>query len=125
MPVRLRYTLLLPMAALLTLAAMPGSLQADNIDMLMSSLFPQQEMTYVGFDSVEREDIPVTSMVDRKFLIIDFRPRGPQDLAQRQADVHRICSTLLQNRALVRQLSQEGYDMISVAFDRHYQYDCL
>lgn len=102
----------------------PG-VQADNIDVLMSSLFQPQDMTYIGFDSVEREDIPVTANVDRKFLIVDFRTTTPQNREQELASVHRICTTLLQNRELIRQLTLEGYDMVSVAFDRRYQYDCL
>ena len=33
--------------------------------------------------------------------------------------------TLLKDRALVRSLSDSGYDMVSVAFDRKSQFDCL
>lgn len=115
------------LTCLATLSALGFSAgaQADNIDVLMSSLFQRQDMTYIGFDSVEREDIPVAANVDRKFLIVDFRAAAPRDREQELASVHRICTTLLQNRELIRQLTLEGYDMVSVAFDRQYQYDCL
>ena len=33
--------------------------------------------------------------------------------------------TLLEDRDLIRQLSDSGYDMVSVAFDRRSQFDCL
>ncbi|MCK7544530.1 phosphoribosylformylglycinamidine synthase subunit PurS [Marinobacter bryozoorum] len=102
-----------------------GPASAENIDLLMTRLFPHNELTYIGFDSVEREDIPVTSGIDRKYLIVDFRSKGDDSREQQIAQVHRICRTLLTNTDLVRDLSRQGYDMVSVAFDRHYQYDCL
>jgi hypothetical protein len=33
--------------------------------------------------------------------------------------------TLLRDQDLIRRLSQSGYDMVSVAFDRRSQFDCL
>jgi hypothetical protein len=33
--------------------------------------------------------------------------------------------TLLKDRELIRSLSDSGYDMVSVAFDRKSQFDCL
>ncbi|GAA3581811.1 hypothetical protein [Marinobacter xestospongiae] len=99
--------------------------QAENIDVLMSDLFPGGEATYIGYDSVERMDIPVTAAVDRKYLIVDFRFPTPPEDAQLQASVHKVCMTLLKDRELIRTLSDAGYDMVSVAFDRNSQYDCL
>jgi hypothetical protein len=32
---------------------------------------------------------------------------------------------LLKDRDLIRHLSDSGYDMVSVAFDRRSQFDCL
>ncbi|GGY84086.1 hypothetical protein [Marinobacter zhanjiangensis] len=98
---------------------------ADNIDMLMNGLFSQEELTYIGFDSVERTDIPEASGVDRKYLIVDFRSSREQSRETRVALVHKVCMTLLGNPELIRGLSHQGYDMVSVAFDRHYQYDCI
>lgn len=111
-------------AATLTLTSV--SLQAENLDVVMSQVFPGQEATYIGYESVEREDIPELAAVDRKYLIVDFRFNGQQPaVEQLQARVHKVCMTLLQNRELVRSLSDSGYDMVSVAFDRQSQFDCL
>ncbi|MFC4260721.1 hypothetical protein ACFOZ5_17025 [Marinobacter lacisalsi] len=109
----------------LLLGLMPLLASAENIDMLMNRLFPQDELTYIGFDSVERTDIPTTSGVDRKYLIVDFRSNRDESRETQVARVHEICMTLLGNLDLIRDLTQQGYDMVSVAFDRHYQYDCI
>lgn len=119
-----RHSALLTLASvLISLSATP--VQAENIDLLMTRLFPHNELTYIGFDSVEREDIPVASGVDRKYLIVDFRSNGENSREKQIARVHRICTTLLTNKDLISDLSRQGYDMVSVAFDRHSQYDCL
>ena len=55
---------------------------AENLDVLMSQVFPEAQATYIGYESVEDRD-------------------------------------------LIRQLSDSGYDMVSVAFDRRSQFDCL
>lgn len=101
------------------------SSQAENIDLLMSEVFATDEATYIGFQSVERTDIPVTAAVDRKYLIVDFRINPATGQEQLQASVHKACMTLLHDRELIRSLSDAGYDMVSVAFDRQSQYDCL
>ncbi|MBE0484676.1 hypothetical protein [Marinobacter sp.] len=113
---------LLP-AAILALAT-PA--HAENLDVLMSQVFPNHEATYIGYESVEREDIPELAAVDRKYLIVDFRFTEPQPAVEYlQAGVHKVCMTLLKNEGLVRSLSDSGYDMVSVAFDRQSQFDCL
>lgn len=106
------------------MAASPAA-SAESIDVLMSDLFPRDEMTYIGFDSVEREDIPHSAGIDRKYLIVDFRTIQPQPQEEQLASVHRVCMALLKNRELIHSLSRQGYDMVSVAFDRNSQYDCL
>lgn len=111
--------------ASMLLGLSPMAYSAENIDVLMSRLFQQDDLTYIGFDSVERVDIPESSGVDRKYLIVDFRSNNPDSQDTQVARVHEICSTLLGNRDLIRDLTHEGYDMVSVAFDRNYQYDCL
>lgn len=99
---------------------------AENIDVLMSQVFPQQQATYIGYESIIREDIPVAATVDRKYLIVDFRfASGEPPSEQLQASVHKVCMTLLKDRDLIRNLSESGYDMVSVAFDRRSQFDCL
>jgi len=108
----------------LSLFGLPA--QAENLDLLMSDVFPQDQAAYIGHESVERQDIPEASPVERKYLIVDFRftdqmPAGDQ----LQASVHKACKALLENRELIRSLSDSGYDMVSVAFDRRSQFDCL
>lgn len=112
-------------AAGLLIGLTPMAALAENIDMLMNGLFPKDELTYIGFDSVEREDIPEASDIDRKYLIVDFRSGQNANREALLARVHEICTTLLGNRDLVQDLTHQGYDMVSVAFDRNYQYDCL
>ena len=112
-------------AAGLLIGLTPLAATAENIDMLMNRLFPQDEVTYLGIDSVERVDIPEASGVDRKYLIVDFRSRQDTNRETQVARVHEICTTLLGNLDLIQDLTHQGYDMVSVAFDRDYQYDCL
>lgn len=108
-----------------TLLCAPAA-QAENLDIVMSQVFPQDQATYIGFESIEREDIPVASAVDRKYLVVDFRLAASQPAAEQlQASVHRVCMALLKDRELIRSLSDSGYDMVSVAFDRRSQFDCL
>lgn len=110
--------------SMLFLALLPGLGHAQDLDDLMNGLFHQQP-DYIGHDSVEREDIPRDSVHERKYLVVDFRYTQPQETDTLQASVHRICMALLRNQPLIRDLSDRGYDMVSVAFDRHSQYDCL
>ncbi|ONF44887.1 hypothetical protein BTO32_03235 [Marinobacter lutaoensis] len=98
----------------------------ENIDVLMSQVFPKEQATYIGYESVEREDIPATTNIERKYLIVDFRfATGEPAEELLQASVHKVCMTLLRDQDLIRRLSQSGYDMVSVAFDRRSQFDCL
>ncbi|PCM43160.1 hypothetical protein [Marinobacter sp. ANT_B65] len=100
--------------------------QAENLDIVMSQVFPQDQATYIGFESIEREDIPASAAIERKYLIVDFRLAAPQPASEHlQASVHKVCTALLRDRELVRSLSDSGYDMVSVAFDRRSQFDCL
>lgn len=114
------HTFLLPLGLLASTQAM-----AENIDLLMTGLFPQNQATYIGYDSIERVDIPASATIDRKYLIVDFRFHAPVAAEQLQANVHKVCMTLLRDRELIQGLSDAGYDMVSVAFDRRTQFDCL
>ncbi|MCH8499275.1 MAG: hypothetical protein LAT63_12425 [Marinobacter sp.] len=107
---------------LATLLAMPLMAHADNIDLLMNGLFERDQPAYIGFDSVERQDMPAQ---ERKFLIVDFRFQDEPSEERLQASIHTICMTLLRSQSLIRSLSDDGYDMVSVAFDRRSQFDCL
>ncbi|PAV25464.1 hypothetical protein CF392_10950 [Tamilnaduibacter salinus] len=105
--------------------ALASPAQAQNIDILMGSLFSQQGPDYIGHTSVSREDVPAASALERKFLIVDFRFDQNPGHEARQARVHTICMTMLRDRDLMQRLTRRGYDMVSVAFDRKSQYDCL
>ena len=103
-----------------------AQLRAENLDLLMSQVFPDNQADYIGYESVEREDIPESASAERKYLIVDFRFHGrPPAGDQLQASVHQACKALLSNRKLIRSLSDSGYDMVAVAFDRRSQFDCL
>ncbi|MGO1500487.1 MAG: hypothetical protein ACTHWH_04290 [Marinobacter sp.] len=112
-------------AAMVALCSAPAT-QAENLDIIMSQVFPQDHATYIGYESIEREDIPVSSAIERKYLVVDFRLASAQAASQQlQASVHKVCMALLKDRELIRSLSNSGYDMVSVAFDRRSQFDCL
>ncbi|MGB1476383.1 MAG: hypothetical protein ACPG9R_01225 [Marinobacter salsuginis] len=119
----IRHSLSLVVAALLLSAPLA---HGENLDVLMSQVFPEAQATYIGYESVERQDIPASATVDRKYLVVDFRlASNEMESEQLQASVHKVCMTLLKDRDLIRQLSDSGYDMVSVAFDRRSQFDCL
>ncbi|MGM0634368.1 MAG: hypothetical protein ACQETO_14510 [Pseudomonadota bacterium] len=111
------------LALLLALTTQPAA--AGNLDLLLSGIFPDQQATYIGYESVEREEIPATSHVERKYLVVDFRFKSDPAEDQLQASVHKVCMALLKDRELIQSLSDSGYDMVAVAFDRKSQYDCL
>ncbi len=110
-------------ALMLAVASQPAA--AGNLDVLLSGVFPDQQATYIGYESVEREDIPASSHVERKYLVVDFRFKSDPASDQLQASVHKVCMALLKDRELIQSLSDSGYDMVAVAFDRKSQYDCL
>tara|TARA_R100001440_G_scaffold12432_3_gene21946 strand:+ start:80081 stop:80482 length:402 start_codon:yes stop_codon:yes gene_type:complete len=105
------------------LSAMPAA-HAENIDLLMSGLF-KQGPTYIGMTSVDRDDIPESANYERKYLIVDFRYQEMPDDGRLQASINTICMAMIRDRELMQRLSNQGYDMVSVAFDRQSQYDCL
>lgn len=120
MPIR---TITVAISLMLAMASQPAA--AGNLDLLLSGIFPDQQATYIGYESVEREDIPASSHIERKYLVVDFRFKSDPAGDQLQASVHKVCMALLKDRELIRSLSDSGYDMVAVAFDRQSQYDCL
>ena len=68
----------------------------ENLDVLLSQVFPQAQATYIGYESVEREDIPASASVERKYLIVDFRLASSQLASELlQASVHKVCMALV------------------------------
>lgn len=116
---------LLCVMALLPIAAFVQSARAENIDLLMSGLFTAAGPTYIGATSINREDIPETANYERKYLIVDFRFSNQPPEPHLQSSVHTICMAMIRDRDLMQRLTQQGYDMVAVAFDRRSQYDCL
>ncbi|MDC0661339.1 hypothetical protein [Marinobacter sp. SS21] len=121
----MRYFSRIPCLPTVLALAVSTPAMADDIDVLMADLFPKSEATYIGYDRVERMDIPETAPVDRRYLIVDFRFHNPLALDRLQTTVHKVCMAMLEDQELMRSLSTDGYDMVAVAFDRQSQYDCL
>ncbi|WP_228160487.1 MULTISPECIES: hypothetical protein [Marinobacter] len=101
------------------------SARAENIDLLMSGLFDARGPSYIGYTSVSRDEIPATANYARKYLIVDFRFDSAQSDDHLQTSIHTICMAMIRDRDLMQRLTRQGYDMVSVAFDRRSQYDCL
>lgn len=82
------------------------------------------DIKFVGHESVQRDE--ADSYGNEKYLILDFRNNTPfLDESQLQANISQICKTVFGNQDLIKNLSDEGYDMISVSFESASQYDCL
>lgn len=105
--------------------ALSASARAENIDLLLSSLFQTDGPTYIGATSVNRDDIPDSANYAKKYLIVDFRFRQQPPDSSLQASIHTICMAMIRDHDLMQRLTHQGYDMVSVAFDRRSQYDCL
>lgn len=82
------------------------------------------DIKFVGHESIERQE--ADNYGNEKYLILDFENDDPfmneQDL---QASINQICKTVFGNQDLIKNLSDQGYDMVSVSFDLQSQYDCL
>ena len=116
----MRPLLSLPLISCLLVLLMAPT-QAEPLDHRMERTLDGLSPHYSGHESVTVE----TGKTPGKYLLLDFRyPRTPEG-DRMQSRIHRICMAVLSNRDLVSELSEAGYDMISVAFDRRHQYDCL
>lgn len=61
----------------------------------------------------------------KKYLLLDFEGQQSARKQDRQQRIHSICMQILKDRELVRDLSLDGFHMVSVAFNKRFQYDCL
>jgi len=97
---------------------------ADDLQHSLADLFQDTgTLEYLGYESVQNPRPDQYGF--QKYMVLDFRAATRLGETERQASVHRICTSLLREVQLVRNLTERGYDMVSVAFDRHNQYDCI
>jgi len=99
-----------------------GAARADGLNDQLARTFPTQSPVYIGYQKIAG---PNTAHDDRQYLILDFRFLNKPDNRHLQAAVARICHQIIRDHSLLRKLDSQGYDEVSVAFDRRYQYDCL
>ena len=97
------------------------TLAEDSLGKRLTATLEQLHASYEGY---ERATVPENGYA-KTYLLLDFDGRNLSRREERQERIHHICSRILTNRDLVRDLSRQGVHMVSVAFDREYQYDCL
>ena len=100
------------------------SAQTPAKDGLEKRLTATLEQLQSSFEGYERATVPENGHA-KTYLLLDFDGRSLNQRSKRQERIHHICSRILTNRDLVRDLSRQGVHMVSVAFDRNFQYDCL
>ncbi len=117
----------LGVAALASLLLMLSGCNAidNSLENALTLALPEtQGLRFIGQESVVHEVVDYYG--NEKYLVLDFRhDTSPVDEQTLQANVDHICMAVFKNRELVKNLSAQGYDMVSVSFDRNSQYDCL
>ncbi len=97
---------------------------ADVTDELSNQLkqnLPSIEARFVGHETITTRE----RAAPKTYLLLDFRYDQMPEEQDLQASIHSICTEVLHNQELISDLSRHGVHMVSVAFDRHHQYDCL
>ncbi|MGM0433337.1 MAG: hypothetical protein ACQEQ1_01625 [Pseudomonadota bacterium] len=106
-----------------TLLSSPATLAgtSDDFEERLAATLKQLHASYEGYEqaTVPEDGHPKT------YLLLDFEGDNLSRREQRQERIHHICTQILTDRDLVKDLSRRGVHMVSVAFDRHSQYDCL
>jgi len=116
-----RYGLLPLVAGALLLSLSAQTAAEDSLDDRLTASLEQLHASYEGY---ERATVPENGHA-KTYLLLDFDGRNLSRREERQERIHHICSRILTNQELVKDLSQRGVHMVSVAFNRDYQYDCL
>ena len=88
---------------------------------LQEALNDRLDIPQLRFEGSETVDTPERF----RYLVLDFRLDVPEQEVNLQASIHQICSRILLDENMLKQLTGAGYDMVSVAFDDISQYDCL
>lgn len=97
--------------------------EADELRGLIEAHFaPTDEIRFLSYEQVEQPGVDRFGAMH--YLVMDFASADAHEHA-RLRQVHAICSRVLRDDTLIRTLSREGVDMVSVSFDRQSQYDCL
>ena len=95
---------------------------ADELQSVLTNAYPaESKLAFVKHESVIQ--LSNDEQYSEKFMVLDFELQN--EALDLQASIHSICNTVLSDRALIEQLSNSGYDMVSVSFDTNSQYDCL
>ena len=111
---------ILLVAALMVITPWASASGTALEDRLSSTLAPVN----AGFQGYEQATVAENGY-PKTYLLLDFEGDNLSRREQRQERIHHICSRILTNRDLVEDLSRRGVHMVSIAFDRQYQYDCL
>ena len=105
-----------------------ASASASSLSLLHAALADidrqASDVYLIGYQSVEHAHADAFGA--SKYIVLDFRADAPtmaDDEAVAKVEI--ICREIINNRALLRDLSDLGYDMVSVAFDDASQFDCL
>lgn len=110
----------LPTGLLLLALGTPAMADA-GLDKRLSATLNPLNASYQGY---QQATVPENGH-PKTYLLLDFDDRNLDRREDRQARIHRICRRVLGNRELVDDLSRRGVHMVSVAFSRDHQYDCL
>ena len=109
----------------LMLAASPlasaGPAQTAGLEERLETALGEVGGEFLGHESVA---VPEDGH-PKKYLLLDFEGQQSARQQDRQQRIHSICMQILKNRELVRDLSRNGFHMVSVAFNKRFQYDCL
>lgn len=108
--------------ALLSFSGLAWSAPDHSLGQQLASNFPTQSPVYIGYERVGPQN---TAHDQQQYLVLDFRFVNKPNRHRVQQAVAQICHSILHNYGLLQQLDNQGYNEISVAFDRQYQYDCL
>ncbi len=94
----------------------------DAVSQRLASHFDAaQDYRYLDYERVEHAH--ADEYGNMSYFVMDFDAHLAW--AHLQDSIHQICSKVLADRGLIKTLSDQGYDMVSVSFDRESQYDCL
>jgi hypothetical protein len=96
--------------------------EADELSSRLESHFDANSpFKFLNYESIDQSH--ADEFGGMRYLVMDFDLRLASH--DEQNSIHRICNTLLKDYALLRQLTEQGFDMVSVSLDRQSQYDCL